>query len=81
MVLGFVQFSNEEEVSAVIRTSTRAVTWDTITSGFITSCMMSENFGTSYVKLPVSSLVKPMFVFGDYGGMKNKYFCALRKRN
>ena len=81
MVLGFVQFSKECEVSATIRTLTRAVSWDTITSEFITSFMISDNFVTSYVTVLVSSLVKPMFTFGDYEGVKNKQFCALLKRN
>ena len=77
MVLGFVNFLKEEEVCVVVYTSTRAVTWDTITFEFITPFMISEKNGTSYVTVPVSSLVKPMFIYGDYGGMKNKYFCAL----
>ena len=44
MILGFVQFLKGKEVSAFIRTSTRAVIWDTITSEFITAFMISENF-------------------------------------
>ena len=52
-----------------------------ITTEFITSSMTSDNFGTSYVTIPVSSLVRPMFVYGDYGGMKDKYFYAHPKRN
>ena len=81
MVLGFVQSVKEEEVCAAVCTSTRAVSWDTITKEFITLSMISGNFATSYVTVPVSSLVKPMCVYGDYGGMKNKYFCALPKGN
>ena len=35
-------------ISAVIRTSTRSISWDTITSEFITSFITSDNFATSY---------------------------------
>ena len=76
-----MQFSKEEEVCAVVCISTRSDLWEKITKEFITSFMISDDFGTSYVTLPVSSLGKPMFVHGDYRSTKNKYFCALQKRN
>ena len=79
IVLGFVQLAKKEEVCAVVCISTRAVSWDTITTEFITSFMISDNSGTSYVTVPVSSLVKPMCVYGDYGGMKNKFYVLFQR--
>ena len=43
--------------------------------------MVSDNSENNYVTVPISSLVKPLFVFGDYGGNTKKKVCALPKIN
>ena len=43
--------------------------------------MISDNFAKNHVIVPVSSLVKLLLVFGDYGGYPKKYYCVLPKRN
>ena len=43
--------------------------------------MLSDNFVKDHVVVPISSIIKPLFVFGDYEGDYKKKFCSLPKQN
>ena len=81
LILGFIQLPNDEEISAVIRTSIKPLTWSNVTKGFISSFMLRENFVKNRVLVPTSVVVKPLFVFDDYEGDHRRKFCSLPKRN
>ena len=81
LILGFIQFMDEADLQAVVRTSIRDLPWDTRKSNFISSFLLSTNFEENYILVPVSSIVHPMFAFQDYGGVDNKFFTSIPKRN
>ena len=81
LILGYIQFVGDDEYYAVIRTSTKDLPWDVRTGEFISTFSLSTNFQNNYVLAPLSSIVHPLYVFRDYGGIVTKFFCALPKRN
>ena len=81
LILGFIRFPNDEEVSTVIRTSIKPLNWSHLKKDFISSFMLSDNFVKNYVIIPTSAIVKPLFVFNDYEGDPKRKFCSLPKRN
>jgi hypothetical protein len=81
LILGFIQFPNDNEVSTVIRTSIKPLKWSDLKEDFISSFMLSDNFLKNYVIIPTSAIVKSLFVFDDYEGDHKRKFCSLPKRN
>ena len=81
LILGFIKFTDEDEHHAVIRTSAKELPWETRTKEFVSSFLLSTNFETHYVMVPVSSVVHPLCAFPDYGGIYNNFFTPLPKCN
>ena len=77
MVLGFIQLPGKDK-QVVICTSTQPMPWKRLRKDFICPTTLSDNFHSSYVLAPLSSIVHPLLVFKDYGNVNARtYFYSL----
>ena len=75
----FVKFMDDDTIYASIVTSAQPVTMTMMEEDFVVSFEMTFDDG-HFTLVEISSIAHPLFVFEDYGGPDNKYFCVLPRR-
>lgn len=80
LVLGFVRLPGEDDVSAVVCTSTTALAWNKHMRDFVSHFKLGGEIDWDYNTVPVSFIVHPLFVLQDYGNDNSQSFCVLPQR-
>ena len=75
----FVKFMDDDTIFASIVTSAQPVTMTMMEEDFVVSFEMTFD-DDHYMLVDISCIAHPLFVFEDYGGPDNKYFCVLPRR-
>ncbi len=78
-LLGFITSNGTRE--AVIQCLLNPLSWDDIQQKFVVDIEIGQNFGASFVFVPIESIVHPLCVIPDDGDNMNKSFVVLPKQN
>ena len=89
-ILGFFKFTkgihldNEDfdhhSLHVVLQTSIEPLSMKDLESKFIERFLLGADPDVDYSVVPVECIAHPLFVFKNYGGHLNEYFCALPER-
>ncbi len=87
-ILGFVNMDHMgiesdyiDSIHVVIQSSKDIVSMETLTTEFVSKFTMppNDNIDNSTYLVSISSIVHPLCVFKNYGGLCTQFFCALPK--
>ena len=78
--IGFVQFSTDSGLHAVVRIAEKDVPWERMLKDFVSSFKLSPDFEMCYIAVPISSLVLPLMAFRT-SKEDASYSCVLPKRH
>ena len=85
-ILGFFQLDDKESdmedgVFAVVHTSETSISYEDISAQFIVSFELGQDRENDLCVVPVYSIVHPLYVFKNEGGLVGEYFCSIPRRH
>ena len=71
LILGFIWFTGDKDVSTVVCTSTKSIPWEKRMRDFVSHFELGTDFAKEYNTIPICSILNPLFVIQEYGNANN----------